>query len=230
MKFGYLTRDLYRNSVRNPRHIKVRSELLEISKGIGTYFYPERKLWPCQHWSRVWELPWAIDQAGRVKGKKVLDIGPWLSPLGTYLAGKGASVTALDIEPHELPGVEVVHGDLRTWRSRRKFDVVTCISVLEHVERMSLADMVQRAEKRLLPGGKLIVTFDIPLAPQCPFGVRPPEFGDLLAWMQNERGVQLPRFPFKEGAVSSTSFAAQANYVGAHIGVCYLEATYEDSA
>jgi len=143
---------------------------------------------------------------------------------------KGAKVTGLDVEPHELPGVEVVEGDLRAWRSRRKFDLVTCVSVLEHIEGMSLVDLIQRVEKHLVLGGKFLVTFDIPLSPRCPFGVRPPEFGDLLAWMQEEWGVLLPRFPFQEGVVCSSDFSEQGRYVGEGIGVCFLEGKHENPA
>jgi len=211
MEFDYLTRAMYRRRLKSPKDIKVREELLGVCRDIGVYFYPEMELWPCQHWSRIWELPWAIERAGAVAGKKILEIGPWFSPLGPYFAMKGAKVTGLDVEPHELPGVKVIEGDLRTWRVRRKFDLVTCVSVLEHIEGMSLA-------------------FDIPLSPKCPFGVRPPEFGDLLAWMQEEWGVLLPRFPFDEGVVCSSDFSEQASYVGEGIGVCFLEGKHEDPA
>jgi len=230
MEFGYLTTGMYHKTMRSPKDIKVREELLGVCRDIGVYFYPKEELWPCQHWSRIWELPWAIERAGVVAGKKILEIGPWYSPLGSYFAMKGAKVTGLDVEPHKLPGVEVIEGDLRTWRVRRKFDLVTCISVLEHIEGMSLVDLIQRVEKHLVPGGKFLVTFDIPLSPRCPFGVRPPEFGDLLAWMQEEWGVLLPRFPFQEGVVCSSDFADQARYVGEGIGVCFLEGKHEDSA
>jgi len=53
------------------------------------------------------------------------------------------------------PGVDVV-ADIREWSSRRKFDVVICAEVLEHVEDWPA--VVRACWRHVAPGGRLLVT------------------------------------------------------------------------
>ncbi|GAF82897.1 unnamed protein product, partial [marine sediment metagenome] len=78
MNAGYLTKEMYEESLQNPVHTAIREELLEIDKEIMEIVNPADRsqpavelqpsqvppagLYASQHWSRVWEYPWAIEQ------------------------------------------------------------------------------------------------------------------------------------------------------------------------
>jgi SAM-dependent methyltransferase len=81
------------------------------------------------------EIAWAL---GRYRGEpRVLDIGyafaepVWLSAVTT---ARPRTLTGLDLVEREVPGLSAVVGDVRRMPFRdRSFDVIFCISTLEHV-------------------------------------------------------------------------------------------------
>lgn len=95
----------------------------------------------------------------------VLDVGTGDSAFPALLALGGLHVVAVDpYRPYWRYGLgnwhwRVHRADIRDWEDGRKFDAVTCIGALEHVEYD--VEMVQAMARHLKPGGILVIT--------CPF-------------------------------------------------------------
>lgn len=101
---------------------------------------------------------------------KILDIGCGYSNFPVRLASMGYSVTAVDLQKYtfEHPNLRFVQGDINKLSlGVGKFDIVTCISVLEHVgldvyggevdprgDRLALKSIHKLLKKR----GRLILT------------------------------------------------------------------------
>ncbi|MFZ5764289.1 MAG: class I SAM-dependent methyltransferase [Thermodesulfobacteriota bacterium] len=144
--------------------------------------------------SRHWEYPWAIEHSGisGQKGLRILDIAPdFTFPYATFLEANH-HLTFIDLEKRKWSdsitwGADVsdlaTRSDLRIMDVRdmsfgdNTFDVIFCISVLEHIvcptqdpdhpqlarifdphgARPALREMI----RCLKPGGKLLVTVDV---------------------------------------------------------------------
>jgi len=235
MNAFYLTKELYERSLQSESHQAIRAELLEIDKEIaatvdmsglvGSQTPPEGFL-PSEHWSRVFEYPWAAERLRRVlgpiEGKKILDIGSGISPLPVYLARHGAEVTCIDTHPVGLPGVKSIELDAREWHCQEKFDAITCISTAEHIRGVNLAKLFKQWIHGLdMPGlsGHLFASIDIPL--HSPYGVDPMMFADLIGWLCGS--CTLPRFPGYEKMLNSSDFGEEGKRVGLGIGIFCLE-------
>ena len=138
------------------------------------------------HASKQWEYLFVWEQlqradGGSLAGLKVADVGGGRGALAPYLAACGASVDSFDLDylwdSAGNPGVE---GRFLRWAEghgvRPRFaslfnlpvpdatyDVVTCISVVEHVPFKRAA--LREAMRVLKPGGRLILTFDFSATP-----------------------------------------------------------------
>jgi glycosyltransferase involved in cell wall biosynthesis/SAM-dependent methyltransferase len=138
---------------------------------------------------RKLEYSFAAEAFGRIESDaghtplRVLDIGCGVVPFCNWTSLRGHDVTAIDpldadiefLSRNDLNGFYGSHVDYRVGRSEQlefeeeTFDVVTCISVLEHIppgnDRLSLWEM----GRVLKPGGHLIVSFDVspPPLPQA---------------------------------------------------------------
>jgi 2-polyprenyl-3-methyl-5-hydroxy-6-metoxy-1,4-benzoquinol methylase len=124
---------------------------------------------------RIFEYPWAIRMIGELKPDlRVLDAGCGSSPLPIYLKRKGITdITAVDAqgafdnptwsfkpEWKEQFGINYVRGNIIDYRSK-VFDVVLCISVLEHIFRpIDALKVIVNLWENVRDGGKLIMTFD----------------------------------------------------------------------
>ena len=121
---------------------------------------------------RVVEEPWAVAKVR--PGERVLDVG---SATSRYLRDLPASchVYAIDLRPTPpQPGVAVVQGDLMRAPFRlASFDVITCISTIEHVgldlygqgaDEFGDEVAMRHLRRQLRPGGRLLLT--------APFGRR----------------------------------------------------------
>jgi SAM-dependent methyltransferase len=120
------------------------------------------------------EWPWVTNQASKLPRKgRLLDVGSYATPLPGWLAQLGYQVSALDINPPQIaePGfVQIVTGDIRkTAFADNIFDVITCVSTLEHIgvkgrygvceEDCSGDAKAMREMRRILrPGGSLLIT------------------------------------------------------------------------
>jgi len=137
---------------------------------------------PLHQWSRQWEYPFVyqnvrIALADRSVGARVLDAGSGAT-FFPYLIGEvepDASVTCCDYDSSltaifdrvnaargQQRSVEFHQADLRRLPfDENSFDVVYCISVLEHTD--SYPQILDEFRRVLRPGGMLINTFDIGL-------------------------------------------------------------------
>lgn len=128
---------------------------------------------PFHAWSREWEYPFVDFHLPSTPGLKLLDAGSGATFFSFWLAQRPnvAHVTALDYDDRwtalyerfnrseELP-VEFVAADMGQMPfPDAMFDVVTCVSVLEHLPQRSTA--IHEIERVLKPGGRFVMTFDL---------------------------------------------------------------------
>jgi 2-polyprenyl-6-hydroxyphenyl methylase / 3-demethylubiquinone-9 3-methyltransferase len=110
---------------------------------------------------------WQGDECSRtpLEGKSALDVGCGAGLLAEPLARLGAKVTGLDASSEVIAvarehsatmGLEIDYrvGDVQALEGR--FDLVTCMEVIEHVAEP--AAFVKALAKRLAPGGLLIMS------------------------------------------------------------------------
>ena len=102
-----------------------------------------------------------LDALGIAAGWRCLEVGAGGGSLVQWMAGRGATVTAIDIDTRfleQLAGdtVELRRMDIRTDElPQREFDLVHARLVLEHLtERRSILDRLAAA---LRPGGWLVI-------------------------------------------------------------------------
>jgi SAM-dependent methyltransferase len=137
---------------------------------------------PCNTYiysSKQWEYPYALDIL-RAMGKqtmKIADVGSGRGMFSWYLARQGHDVTAYDpdfstvgtndrdlnrryIQFAKEQGFCAEFGDIFNLPAEDDaFDVVTCISVVEHIPYKFYA--LKEMLRVLKPGGKLILTYDL---------------------------------------------------------------------
>ena len=127
------------------------------------------------HPYRLWEYSSLALVSDRIPvGCRVLDVGGAGSPLPYFLAERGHDVLAVDLQPllvtlcnhvanarklslHALVA-DVTEGlaDSPT----ATFDLITCISVLEHIDRTARRTALCGIAKLVKPGGLFYLTFD----------------------------------------------------------------------
>ena len=134
---------------------------------------------PLHQWSRQWEYPFVFDQVNRwttqqgIKQAKVLDAGSGVTFFSYYLSKiLGCQMQCVDQDEslHEIyhsinrsqQGTDVTFqsGDISALPfDDNTFQVVYCISVLEHTENYPA--IIREFRRVLADDGMLIVTFDI---------------------------------------------------------------------
>jgi len=110
-------------------------------------------------------LEW-INQCAPLAGKKVIDVGCGGGILAESMAKKGASVTGIDLSEKALKvadlhglesGIQVQYEKIAAeeiaLRDAGRFDVVTCMEMLEHVPNP--ASIIQACADLAKPGGKV---------------------------------------------------------------------------
>jgi 2-polyprenyl-6-hydroxyphenyl methylase / 3-demethylubiquinone-9 3-methyltransferase len=110
-------------------------------------------------------LEW-IDRHARLAGKRALDVGCGGGILAEAMARLGAQVTGIDLsdkalrvaelhlhESHLSIGYEKVSAEELADRDAGRFDVVTCMELLEHVPQP--ASVVAACAKLVRPGGQV---------------------------------------------------------------------------
>lgn len=170
--------------------------------------------------TRSFEYPWAYDQAAPGPGRRVLEIGGGLSGLQFVLAMSGAEVVNVDpLLDYGLEGygtkegygqeVAAFHARLnRLWRTSvslltttvdsaglgdGSFDVVICISTIEHLSAQAIEIVLREAARVLRPGGHLLLTVDLFLN-LAPFTTRQHnEWGTNVSveWLVRRSGLEL---------------------------------------
>jgi len=124
---------------------------------------------------RCIEYYWFLKYFGSALGtKRVMDVGPWKSPLPSFLALCGAHVRIIDVREgavvqesyakrtkapsfkiHIMPYFE---GMVRFDLPASAFDVVTCISTIEHFQDSGDCEVIDEIYRILVDGGKAFLT------------------------------------------------------------------------
>jgi len=115
-------------------------------------------------WSRQWEYPWILKNVPFKKKYKVLDVGGGISHFPSIVAKRVNQVTIGDMYHErmfktEQKNVDFKKVDISTYESDEKYDVVVCISVLEHVD--NYLNALINLKKLVKKGGYLAITLDL---------------------------------------------------------------------
>jgi len=112
-------------------------------------------------WSRGHEYSWVLERVN--PGETVVDVGAGHSKLADLMVReRGAHVVRQDIdedalaEEHERNPNIPITSEL----AEAAYDVVVCVSVLEHVEEPQ--PFMETIYRTLKPGGRMLLTFDYP--------------------------------------------------------------------
>ena len=177
--------------IEHPDFKRINNELIQLNKDFSlpdhTKMNGERFDWykasvqPMYYASRLWEYPFAILASDFQQGIKVADIGCGTTPFTSYLVNKlgGENVWGIDqdvitTEINQLAfgltkdyidkvGFNFVKSDIDYIQIEDDFfDIVYCISVLEHIDdpiiQMNAIHELVRITK---PGGQIIITMDM---------------------------------------------------------------------
>ena len=120
--------------------------------------------------TRKEEYTFVVEALNDVKGSELLDIAtgyipPW-HRLAEIMVRAGWNVLGIDTNPGVMglawvPGVVYLQADGRAVPVEdHVFDVVTCISTLEHVGRGEAREIVAEMQRCVKPGGRLVLTAD----------------------------------------------------------------------
>ncbi len=172
-------------------------------------------VWQPNSSTRAFEYPWAFDTTDVGHGQRVLEVGGGLSGLQFVLAMAGAEV--VNVDPFVSYGgdegysQEVVsfHRRLnRLWNTSVSlrpttignadlpsefFDIVYCISTIEHLEREAILAILQHVRRVLVPGGLFVLTVDLFLN-LTPFTDRTHNHWGTnisVAWLLERSGLEL---------------------------------------
>jgi 2-polyprenyl-3-methyl-5-hydroxy-6-metoxy-1,4-benzoquinol methylase len=114
-----------------------------------------------RHNERPVELAFVFNQITRCAPRTVLDVGTGVTALPALLRTCGCVVTAIDnVRDYWSNGMvsrhwHVIDDDITTTKLSGPFDMVTCISVLEHIKDHAAA--VSNMMQLLRPGGHLVL-------------------------------------------------------------------------
>ncbi len=112
-------------------------------------------------------------------GTRVLDVGCGIGRWSRLLAARGAVVTGVDLSPTMIAEARAQGGrpagsranaasscrTRRRWRSKRTFDLIVCVTVLQHILDVgAMRSALQRMAQHLAPGGRLVCSRRRPLA------------------------------------------------------------------
>ena len=112
---------------------------------------------------RIIEYGFVFSSLSQISPHALLDVGTGKGSLPNLLQICGLEVTAIDnFEDYWAKGVfnrhfNVINDDIINTKLEKKFDFITCISVLEHIENFNAA--IQSMFSLLNPEGHLLLTF-----------------------------------------------------------------------
>lgn len=180
-KYGVPTKSDYNQLLSTDLFNKIQQYSDEFLKEADSELEYYNKKWvldPLHQWSRQYEYPYVFsDIAGTLPEKKmtILDAGSGMTFFPFYLKKTFPEIEVFCCDYDENLGqlylniskkldieISFNNADIRKLPyAANTFDIVYCISVLEHTDNFELVlDELQRVTK---PGGKLILTFDIAL-------------------------------------------------------------------
>lgn len=111
---------------------------------------------------RFVEYAFVLKKLSEIYPKTVLDVGTGTTPLPSIIQTSGSKVVAIDnIVDYWPDGMVnkhfyVINEDITRTKMNDRFDAITCISVLEHIDRFD--DAISNMSKLLNPGGLLLLT------------------------------------------------------------------------
>lgn len=115
-------------------------------------------------WSRQWEYPWILKNVIFQKTDNVLDVGGGTSHFPSLIARRVNHITIGDLYKErmfktESKNVSFVELDASSFKSNEKYDIVLCISVLEHIDDYlrALKNITEVVKKN----GYLVITLDL---------------------------------------------------------------------
>ncbi len=189
-------------------------ELLAIDKEIGRPYRTNPVIFNSQAWSRRLELPWVIEHIGTAAGLRILDVGSGMSALPVFLSRHKASVVSIDVNTsrhHSRSDMTSVRAALPCLPFRREsFDVVSCVSVLEHLPGnlgKYMSELCRVARQ------KVILTFDLALGIQPRAGLSQVELNAMARMV----GIAISR-PHD----LLTPSGVEEEMFGSNLGVCLL--------
>jgi SAM-dependent methyltransferase len=109
------------------------------------------------------EFRFVFEQLSKIWPTSVLDVGTGMTALPHLMRNCGFVVTAIDnIKDYWRGGMSnrhyyVINDDITNTKLNKKFDFITCVSVLEHIKNHSQA--VKSMFDLLNPNGHLILSF-----------------------------------------------------------------------
>jgi SAM-dependent methyltransferase len=112
---------------------------------------------------RAVEFSFVFKHLAQIYPRKVLDVGTGITALPNLIRNCGCLVTAIDhIKDYWPKGMfnrhyYIINDDITNTHLVEKFDLITCVSVLEHIEKSDLA--IANMFKLLQSGGYLVLTF-----------------------------------------------------------------------
>ena len=166
------------------------------------------------------EFSFVFRKLGEIYPKSILDVGSGTTALPHMMRNCGFLVTAIDNVRDYWPSgmmnrhYHVIDDDITDTRLNSKFDLITCISVLEHIERAD--DAVRNMFSLLNQNGHLIITcpynerdyernvYELPgssYGQNAPYITQSFSRTELERWLQNNHGVMLEQefWQFWEG-------------------------------
>lgn len=126
--------------------------------------------------ARLWEYPFCILAANLEQGMICADIGCGMSAFTIYLKNiSNCNILGVDPDLFEKGIKHLGHGVSEEFLERTNlsvvesmdkinneyFDRVFCISVIEHVPRRAIPDLMREMTRTLKPGGLLVMTVDV---------------------------------------------------------------------
>jgi SAM-dependent methyltransferase len=138
----------------NKKFKKLHQEVEEYHKKVGYFF----------DWSRQWEYPWVLQNTPYKKKSIVLDVGGGTSHFPAIVSKRVKKVVVGEIYNERvwkdnIPNIEYLNVDITKFKTDVKYDIVSCISVLEHIEDRitAITNLIDAVKK----GGYLVMTLDL---------------------------------------------------------------------
>lgn len=167
-------------------------------------FYKEKKY---SYFNRRNERPveyaFAFKCIAEIYPENLLDVGTGTSAFTHLVDNCGIKTTSIDkISGYWNTGmsnrhVKVIHDDITNSNLKNKFDIITCISVIEHIPEYNKA--VNGMVSLLKPGGHLILTFpynehayhpDIYRDPRAAYGQKHKFIGQIFSRMEITKWIE----------------------------------------